>query len=46
MKRMRVGDVVTCGRLGVCRIIRIYRLGTVDVEARDGRCYRVSGLPL
>jgi hypothetical protein len=30
-----------------CRILRRHACGTVDVERlSDGRCFRVSGLPL
>lgn len=29
----------------LCTIIKVHPLGTVDVEAPNGRNYRVTGLP-
>lgn len=46
MKTLRPGDLVTLDRLGACKVTRVLPLGTVEVVARTGRHYRVSGLPL
>lgn len=42
--RPTIGQIVTVYGMA-CRIYRIREFGTVDVEAPDGRCFRVSGLP-
>ncbi len=39
----RVGDLVDV-RGVTCTITRVHTLGTIDVEAPDGRCYRLTGL--
>lgn len=43
MRNPNVGD--WCTVYGVrCVIIAVRPFGTIDVEAPDGRCWRVSGL--
>lgn len=43
---MKAGDLVHVERLGTCKVLKVRPLGTVDVLARSGKCYRLSGLPL
>ena len=40
-----IGDTCHNERLGVCTIIAVHGMGTIDVQASDGRCYRITGLP-
>lgn len=40
----RAGDTIRSDRLGVCHILKVRPAGTLDVEAADGRCYRITGL--
>lgn len=42
----QVGQLVTGYYFGPARIIAVREFGTIDVQAADGRCFRVSGLPL
>jgi hypothetical protein len=34
------------GRSMTVKVLRYHGAGTCDVEAENGRCYRVSGLPM
>ena len=42
----KVGMTINTERLGVCRVFKVHHMGTIDVQAKDGRCYRISGLPV
>lgn len=39
-----VGGYIEHARLGRCRIIAEHGTGTYDLEALDGRCYRITGV--
>jgi hypothetical protein len=39
-----VGQRITFPRIGLAEVYRIHHAGTIDVEAADGRCYRITGL--
>ena len=44
---MKIGDkirITIYGRLEYVTVLSIHRFGTIDVERRDGRCFRLSGL--
>lgn len=43
---IKQGDFINSERLGRCKVLRVLPLGTLEVMARSGRCYRISGLPL
>ncbi len=43
-QKIAVGMMVRLPRLGAATIIAIHAAGTIDVEAPDGRCFRISGL--
>ena len=43
------GDWIECEAtrqraLGAVKVIRVWPLGTIDVESRTGKCYRITGL--
>jgi hypothetical protein len=39
-----VGQVLAFPRIGRAYVYAILPAGTIDVEAADGRCYRITGL--
>lgn len=39
-----VGQVLAFPRVGRAEVLAIHPAGTIDVQAADGRCYRISGL--
>ena len=41
----RIGMTIRDDRLGVCIIIAVHAAGTIDVQAKNGKCYRITGLP-
>lgn len=43
-KRPSIGDRMTVHGHD-CVIVAVYKFGTLDVEAPDGRRWRVTGLP-
>ena len=40
----KVNNYIIDSRLGKCKIIAVYSFGTLDVEKKKGKCYRITGL--
>ena len=43
-KKPSVNNYINDDRLGKCKIIAVYSFGTLDVETKTGKCYRITGL--
>jgi ribosomal 50S subunit-recycling heat shock protein len=46
---MKIGDTIRIeiySKKETVKVIAIHSLGTIDVERKDGKCFRVSGLPI
>ena len=44
---METGHFTIYGHRVLCNILKRHGIGTIDVQrVSDGRCFRVSGLPL
>ena len=43
-KKPSVNNYINNDRLGKCKIIAVYSFGTLDVETKTGKCYRITGL--
>ena len=43
-KKPKVNNYIIDSRLGKCKIIAVYSFGTLDVETKTGKCYRITGL--
>jgi len=43
-KKPSVNNYISNDRLGKCKIIAVYSFGTLDVETKTGKRYRITGL--
>ena len=43
-KKPSVNSYINDDKLGKCKIIAVYSFGTLDVETKTGKCYRITGL--
>jgi|TARA_R110000744_G_scaffold359263_1_gene466543 hypothetical protein len=43
-KKPNVNNYINHDKLGKCKIIAAYSFGTLDVETKAGKFYRITGL--
>jgi hypothetical protein len=44
MNKPKVGMYIVDSRLGKCYIVAVHAAGTIDVQAANGKQYRITGL--